>query len=280
MSGLIAESWVKTQSVPQLKGVRTHAANFISRRDAPRHVHQEYAFGLITAGAMEIDCGHCGEKHILQPGDLLLTEADAVYSSRALGLPPWRFFSISVSKEKLNFLLDSAGGKGIAQPHFINGAVKHNELRRAFLKLHDALGEKRTLLEQESRLSEWIVSVYENYADDSGDSPRRRVCTESAAIRRAREFIRENFRENIKLQDLAEIAGLSAFHLNRAFSAQVGLPPHKFQNQLRIEKACNLIAHKKSFAEIAASTGFADQSHFNRFFKRYVGVTPKNFVAR
>jgi len=41
--------------------VRTHAANFVSERDAPRRVHQEYVFGLAIAGAMEIDCGHCGE---------------------------------------------------------------------------------------------------------------------------------------------------------------------------------------------------------------------------
>jgi AraC-like DNA-binding protein len=95
-----------------------------------------------------------------------------------------------------------------------------------------------------------------------------------------REFIRENLHENIKLQELAEVASLSPFHLNRVFRAQVGLPPHEFQSQLRIEKAAKLIAQKKSFAEIAFETGFADQSHFNRFFKRYTGVTPKRFLAR
>lgn len=60
-----------------------------------------------------------------------------------------------------------------------------------------------------------------------------------------REFTREKVSENIKPRELAEIAGLSSFHPNRAFSAQVGLPPHEFQNQLRIEKAAKLIAQKK-----------------------------------
>lgn len=86
MSDPLVGNWVKTQSVPHLEGVRTHASNFVSERNAPRHVHQEYVFGLAIAGAMEIDCGHCAETHILQPKDLLLTKADEVYSSRALGL--------------------------------------------------------------------------------------------------------------------------------------------------------------------------------------------------
>jgi AraC-like DNA-binding protein/mannose-6-phosphate isomerase-like protein (cupin superfamily) len=279
MSDWIAKNWVKTQSFPHLEGVRTHAANFVAERNVPRHVHQEYVFGLAIEGAMEIDCGHCGETHIIEPNDLMLTEAHEVYSSRALGLPPWQFFSISVSKEKLGLLLDSDGGGEITLPHFTRGAVKNNKLRGMFLKLHDSLNKERTALEQESLLSDWVTSVSEIYSDKQNIF-HRKIYSESDAIRRVREFIRENSHENIKLQNLAQIARLSPFHLNRAFRAQVGLPPHEFQNQLRIEKAANLIAQKKSLAEIAFETGFADQSHFNRFFKRYMGVTPKRFVAR
>ena len=280
MSNWLTENWVKTHSVSHLEGVKAHASNFVSERDAPRHVHQEYVFGLVMAGAMEIDCGHCGERHILQPNDLLLTEAHEVYSSRALGLPPWRYFSISVSKERLDLLLDSAGGKQSALPHFTRGAVKNSKFRQLFLKLHDSLIDERTPLEQESLLSDWVVSINETYSDKQNNLQNRRVYSESAAIRRVREFILENITENIKLQDMAELARLSPFHLNRSFSTQVGLPPHEFQNQLRIEKAAKLIAQKKPLAEIAFETGFSDQSHFNRFFKRYVGVTPKRFIAR
>lgn len=280
MSDSTTENWVKTQSVPHLDGVRTHASNFISERDAPRHIHHEYVFGLAIAGAMEIDCGHCSDTHILQPNDLLLTEANEVYSSRALGKPPWQYFSISISKEKLGLVLDSADSKHITLPHYTRGAVKNDKFRRLFLELHDSLSDERIALEQESLLLDWVMSVNEIYSDEQNNLHSRRIYQESAAIRRVREFIRENLHENIKLQELAEVARLSPFHLNRAFRAQVGLPPHEFQSQLRIEKAVKLIAQKNSFAEIAFETGFSDQSHFNRFFKRYTGVTPKRFLAR
>jgi len=280
MHSRLSQNWIKILSVPHLEGVRTLTRNFISEGETPRHVHHEYVFSLAVEGATEFDCGHCGETHVLQPNDLLLTEAHEVYASRALGKPPWRYVSLSVSKEKLNLLLDSAAGKQIGQLHFTRGAVKNDQLRRLFLKLHNSLNEDGTTLEQDSLLLDWLVSVGQRYAEQANRFHSRRIYSESAAIRRAREFIRENIAENIKLQNLAETARLSPFHLNRAFSAQVGLPPHEYQNQLRIEKACNLIAQKKSFAEIAFETGFSDQSHFNRFFKRYMGVTPKRFFAR
>lgn len=277
----LSNNWVKTRAVPHLEGVRTLVMNFISEHNTPPHVHHEYVFGVMARGATEIDCGHCGEKHIFQTGDLLLTEAHEVYSSRALGKPPWQNFSLSISKEKLGLLLDFAhDGKRINLPHFTKGAVKNDELRRLFLNLHESLNRDEATLEQENLLLDWIVSVQETYAAESNRFSNRRVYSESAAIRRVREYIRENVGENIKLQTLAEIARLSPFYLNRSFKAQIGLPPHEFQNQLRIEKALKLLASKKSFAETAFETGFSDQSHFNRFFKRYLGITPKRFFAR
>lgn len=279
MSSSLSEGWVKIQEAEHLNGVRVLTTNFVEGREMPRHVHQEYVFGLAIKGATEIDCGQCGEKHILQSGDLMFTEAHEVYASRALGKPPWQNYSIGISKKKLGSLLEfAADGKQTELPHYIQGAVKSNELRRLFLKLRDSLTTGQMPLEQESVLLDWVVLVDRMHTDKSENS-RRSFFSETAAIRRVREFISENFAENITLQDLAEIARLSPFHLNRVFAKEIGIPPHVFQNQLRIEKARELIAQKKSLAEIASETGFSDQSHFTRFFKRYTGVTPKKFFT-
>lgn len=280
MNGKSSENWVKIREAEHLSGVQILTANFATPRDSPRHVHHSYNFSLAVKGASEIDCGNCGETHVFKSGDLMLTEAHEVYAARALGKPPWLTRTISISKEKLVSLLDfAADGKQIALPHYTQGAVQNVELRRLFLKLHDSLAAGQSRLEQESVLLNWVVSVQRNYANQSDSLSNQRFYRETAAIRRVREFIVENISENIKLQDLAEIARLSPFHLNRVFTRQIGLPPHAFQNQLRIEKAGNLIRQKKSLSEIACSTGFADQSHFNRFFKRYTGVTPKRFFT-
>ncbi len=280
MSNETSGDWVRIKSAEHLSGVHVQTTNFTTRRETPRHIHQEYAFGLAVKGAVEIDCGRCGTTHILKSGDLMLTEAHEVYAGRALGEPPWLNYIIRISKEKLVSQLDFAtDGRGIAPPHYIEGAVRNNHLRRLFLNLHNALATEQLPLEQESLLLDWVVSVHRTYARQPSSFGNRKLHRETAAVRRVREFIADHSGENIKLHDLAEIARLSPFHLNRVFTAQVGLPPHAYQTQLRIERAGRLIAQKKSFSEVAIETGFSDQSHFNRFFKRYTGVTPSRFYA-
>ena len=281
MNSRSTKNRIEMLSVPGLEGVRSQTRNFSDSWTSPRHVHHEYVFSLMIEGSTAVDCGHCGETHLVQPGDLLLTEAHEVYAGRALGKPPWRNFSLSVSNEKLVSLLDPASdGKRGALPHFAQGAINNDRLRRLFLKLLDSLTKERATLERETLLLDWVVSVVQDYGAEAHHLQNRRIYSESAAVRRAREYLRENLSENVKLQTLAEIAGLSPFHLNRAFSAQIGVPPHEYQNQLRIAEALDLIARKKPFSEIALTTGFSDQSHFIRFFKRFTGVTPKRFFAR
>lgn len=281
MDGRSGQNWVRVRPVAHIEGVTAQARHLVSGGDTPRHVHHEYVFSLALEGATEIDCGHCGATHVLGPDDLLLTEAHEVYASRGLGKPPWRNLSLSVSEERLRALLDSAGdGKRLGLPHYTRGAVADDRLSRLFLKLHDALGEGRASLEQESLLLDWAVSLHRRYAFRGEHLPGRRIYSETAAVRRAREFIRAHAAENIRLRDLAGVAGLSPYHLNRAFSAQVGLPPHEYQNQLRVEEALRLIAQQIPLSEVAVATGFYDQSHFGRFFRRYTGVTPKGLLTR
>jgi AraC family transcriptional regulator len=97
---------------------------------------------------------------------------------------------------------------------------------------------------------------------------RRRVC----------EYIDSHLAENIRLETLANTANLSLSHFARAFRDTVGVPPHRYVLQQRINRAQELLIRTGApLSEIAASTGFADQSHFARNFHRLVGVAPSAF---
>lgn len=76
------------------------------------------------------------------------------------------------------------------------------------------------------------------------------------------------------LEDMAELACMSKYHLVRAFRREAGLTPHRFQLQNRVRKGQRLLAGPATVAEVAAAAGFCDQSHFDRQFKRLVGLTP------
>jgi transcriptional regulator GlxA family with amidase domain len=84
----------------------------------------------------------------------------------------------------------------------------------------------------------------------------------------------ERFTENISLEQLAALVNLSPYRLNRVFSQEVGVPPHAFLNQVRVWRAKAQLAKGMAIAQVAVETGFYDQAHLTRHFKRLLGYTP------
>jgi len=98
------------------------------------------------------------------------------------------------------------------------------------------------------------------------------------ALRRVREHIHSRLSERIALNELAAIAGLSDCHFSRAFKHSVGIPPHRYVMQRRIEAAAVLIEQTdRPLSEIALEVGFSDQSHFTRMFSRLARQTPREY---
>jgi AraC-like DNA-binding protein/DNA-binding MarR family transcriptional regulator len=93
--------------------------------------------------------------------------------------------------------------------------------------------------------------------------------------RRAIEYMTAHLADRVLLADVAAQVGLSASRFGRAFKVSMGVSPHRWQTELRVAEAQELLREgKRSLAEIALATGFAEQSHFSRVFKEVVGMAP------
>jgi AraC family transcriptional regulator len=98
---------------------------------------------------------------------------------------------------------------------------------------------------------------------------------------RAKEFLSAHCADGLSLIDAARACGLSRGHFAKAFRVSTGLTPHQWLQRHRIDKAKHLLLNRAlSIAEIAASCGFADQSHLTRVFSRLVGDTPAAWRRR
>ena len=94
-------------------------------------------------------------------------------------------------------------------------------------------------------------------------------------MRRLAEFIEEHLASDLTLQPLAEQTKLSPVYLIQAFKAAVGLAPHQYVLQRRLERAKALLQSTDlSLAEVALRSGFYSQSHLSSWFRRSVGVSP------
>ena len=98
-------------------------------------------------------------------------------------------------------------------------------------------------------------------------------------MRRACELLSEDLARNLALADVAAAAGVSRRRLTRLFRAAFGLPPHRFALAQRVRAARRLLERGVTPGEVAAQTGFFDQSHLHRHFTRTLGMTPGAYAA-
>lgn len=97
-------------------------------------------------------------------------------------------------------------------------------------------------------------------------------------LRQVIEYISDNLDRNFRLAELASIACMSPNYFSSLFKQSTGYAPHQYVIRHKIERAKQLLLKEKfTIADIAYGLGFAHQSHFNRHFKRLVGITPKKF---
>ena len=99
-----------------------------------------------------------------------------------------------------------------------------------------------------------------------------------SVLRRSIEFIQTHLERDLRLSDLANEAKISASHFIRSFRQSTGKTPYQFLLHERVERARSLMRnHRTPLTEVALASGFADQHHLARVFRRITGVTPSSY---
>jgi AraC family transcriptional regulator len=109
-------------------------------------------------------------------------------------------------------------------------------------------------------------------------SDRKPGLTSNCRIERAREIIHAHFSDHLTLSFMAESIGTHPVYLAREFRHRYHCTVGEYIRHLRIQFACRELANSDAtIAEIASASGFFDQSHFSRTFKRLTGTTPARY---
>lgn len=100
----------------------------------------------------------------------------------------------------------------------------------------------------------------------------------AAKLRQVTDFIGENYSRDLKLAELAQVAGMSSFHFAREFKRTTGTTPHQYLIKFRVERAKALLAKNDlPLIEVGLRSGFSHQSHFTRLFRKITGTTPHSY---
>jgi AraC-like DNA-binding protein len=97
---------------------------------------------------------------------------------------------------------------------------------------------------------------------------------DTARVNTMKARLTDDLTEPLSLAELAQTVGLSTFHAARLFTRETGLAPHAWRNQMRVNRALDAWRAGVPVTDVAAASGFTDQSHFTRHFKKTFGVSP------
>ncbi|MGW3105000.1 AraC family transcriptional regulator [Streptomyces sp. NPDC001100] len=164
-------------------------------------------------------------------------------------------------------LPDDLIGSAVDRPDLLDP-----QLRLRVGQLHTALDHPGDELEAESRLT-LIAERLHAHLRPSAPAPAR----DPALARTLRELLDERVTEGIALDEAARLVHAHPAHLVRAFSGAYGIAPHQYLMSRRVDRARRLLLDGRPPGEVAAATGFYDQSHLTRHFRKLVGVTPGRY---
>ena len=237
-----------------------------------KHSHEECQIGF----SLDSTAGYSyrGAFHGVPVGALSVIHSGEAHRSRAFVefRAPATYRMMYVSPALLRDAATEMTGHESGEPFFPVPIVLDGDLARRFLESCLTLEGPASKLEKDSLILSMLTAFVRRHAE--GRFSPRTTGKERRAVKLAREYLEDNLRENVSLEDLSRLANLSPYHLSRVFGEEVGMPPHAYQIQARMKRAKGLLLRGWSLARAAQETGFFDQSHFARHFKRRVGVSP------
>ena len=242
----------------------------------PKHAHAAYQFALCCDQPGEYH--YRGAWHQLPQGSLSIIHSGEVHapSERTDLVAPASYWMMHADPALLQAAASEIAEKPMGLPYF-DLVVVDAEVAQLYRRVHRTVEQAASLLEQNSTLLLLLTQLISRCAQGH---PVRPLKTARPAVLRVRDFLQAHSAANVSLEQLADLAELSRFHLCRAFRQEMGVSPHAYQMQVRVDRAKMLLSRGMLVAEVATETGFYDQSHFGWHFKRLVGVTPGNYLGR
>lgn len=248
-------------------------ARFVKHRYAP-HIHDTYAIGVITQGVEVFR--YRGETHYAKAGSLAFVNPGEVHDGEPEGPEGFAYRMYYPTMDLMRDLVRDIYGRESGVPWFRNAVINDPEMVDAARNLHLLMETLTGAMERDDAFVRTFAGLILRHADLRRELPA--IGRESMAVTRVRDFMEDRYEDDISLDDLAAVSGLSRYHLIRVFNRETGMTPHAYLTNRRIMAARNLLRNGEPIAETAVSCGFCDQSHLTRTFKAITGVTPAQYL--
>nr|WP_277935393.1 AraC family transcriptional regulator [Parablautia muri] len=249
------------------------------------HWHNEFELNYIISGRSEFTCGE--DKFIADAGDIIVVPPNMLHALYPYAHDAQVYNTLVFREELLGIGKEERCGISCIEP-IVNGnrrivmpVSKRNEayekirecVEQIFICVKDNTPIADLYMKSELLRFLWLLEQSDCIVTVKNQDERQ-----IESLREILVFINLNYRENINIDRLAQLAHLSKSYFMYRFKKTVGVSAMEYIIQLRIKLACEMLRNSgEPSLEIAFASGFQNLSNFNRQFKKYVGCTPKQY---
>lgn len=246
------------------------AAYSLSNHHFPRHFHDHYVIELVLNG---IDSFYCnGRNYKASDSQMVFINPGEVHTGSTVSHTPLNYFSFYPDGKALTQIAELINIKLPADFNFGQVVLPYSSITEKFRQLYYTMGSSKSSLRQQEIFIDCMQTLLQqpgNKADTVDKKDKR--------VEILTDFIHTYFKEDITLQQMAELVRLNPFHLIRVFKKATGLSPYEYLLIVRTEYSKQLLRKGYKVQDAALDSGFYDASHFNRMFRRIAATSPKTF---
>jgi len=249
-------------------------ATYVTHTFSP-HVHEGFAIGVVQQGATATNYRHTN--YDIPAGTIVVINPGELHTGKAASEYGWTYRMFYPKANQLKRIASELTGYPHDIPFFSSPVIDDVKLARTLLELHRTLeDESSSRIERES-VFHWVMAqLILRHADDA--PAVEEVSADPVYVKEIQEYIKTHYADPISLDDLAALVDLTPCYMLRLFHKIVGMPPHAYLTLIRTRRAKRLLASGVPIADAATLTGFTDQSHLTKRFKRVFGITPGQYI--
>jgi AraC-like DNA-binding protein len=266
------KEWTRYYRGQELDCLGVLHARFVQHR-YPRHAHDYFVIALVEEGAASY--WYQGAQHTASAGQVFVVNPGEIHTGDPATAGGYTYRVLYPRVEYLARVAKDIGTcRGV--PLFKGTVLEDKRLVAILNGFHKRIEEEASAARCESLLLKALACLITGHADPRVTA--RKIGRERPAVRTACEYMQAHFDEDISLSKLAALVSLSPYYFARAFESETGLPPHAYLESVRVGKAREFLENGQSAASAALAAGYVDQSHLTHRFKRFLGITPGQYI--
>lgn len=242
-----------------------------------RHSHDTFSIGTVNGGHSTY--WNRGKTHETQAGSVVILNPEDVHGCNPVKGADWCYDMLFVDPGWLLDLQIEIDADAAGKFAMFSDTISHNpRLYNGLADLADTLiNPDIDVLGKETAMVSFFGDLHVQL-DLRGDLDGGIGSVNDRKMIRVADYIRTHYDENISLDALAGLVGYSRSYLVRAFKKTFGMTPYAYLINCRVQRARHALRRGEKIVDVAFETGFADQAHFQRIFKRLMATTPRQYA--